>query len=60
MEDKKINILYEEDGFIYIKEYNNEGILIFEGDCLDGQKNGYGREYNIFGGLLFEGYYKYN
>ena len=42
------------------KEYNNDGILIFEGEYLNGQKNGKGKEYNEECELKFEGEYLYN
>jgi len=43
------------DGFR--KEYNNLGNLIFEGEYLNGKRNGKGKEYNMFGELIFEGEY---
>ena len=39
-----------------VKEYNYEGDLEFEGDYLNGEKNGKGNEYNN-GKLIFEGEY---
>ena len=40
------------------KEYiMNTNILIFEGEYLNGKRNGKGKEYNINGNLLFEGEY---
>ena len=41
----------------HAKEYNNNGILIFEGEYLNGEKNGQGKEYYDNGKLLFEGEY---
>ena len=37
------------------KEYDDN--LIYEGEYLNGQKNGYGKEYNYDGKLIFEGKY---
>ena len=33
--------------------------LIFEGEYLNGKRNGKGKEYNSFGKLSFKGEYKY-
>ena len=42
-----------------VKEYNDIGILIFEGEYLNCQANGYGKEYNGSKGKLeFEGEFK--
>ena len=38
------------------KEYNYKGKLIFEGEYLNGEKNGKGKEY-YKGKLIFEGEY---
>ena len=46
-----------------IKEYNNDGILEYDGEYLNGERNGQGKEYNIDGVLIYEGEYiknKYN
>ena len=41
-----------------VKEYNDNNILIFEGEYLNGRKNGYGKEYfNFLGKLKFEGFF---
>ena len=40
-----------------IKEYNDDGDLIFEGEYKDG-KRFKGKEYNKYGELIFEGEYK--
>ena len=41
-----------------IKEYNYNGILIFEGEYLNDERNGKGKEYNEYNGeLIFEGEY---
>ena len=40
----------------YIKEYNNNK-LIYEGEYVDGERNGKGKEYNYNGKLIFEGTY---
>ena len=34
------------------------GDLIFEGEYLNGEKNGKGKEYNELGTLIFEGEYQ--
>ena len=40
------------------KEYNNDGNLEFEGEYLNGERNGKGKEYDkYFGKLIFEGEY---
>ena len=39
------------------KEYNNDDILIFEGEYLKGEKNGKGIEYNYNNNKIFEGDY---
>ena len=56
--DKSGNIIYElNNSNENAKEYNCEGILIFEGEYLNGRKNGKGKEYNYDGNLVFEGEY---
>ena len=54
------NIIYElNKGNGKIKEYDNYSKkLKFEGDILNRKKNGFGKEFNKFGNLLFEGEYK--
>ena len=39
-----------------VKEYNNDGNLQFEGEYLNGKRNGKGKEY-YHGKLIFEGEY---
>ena len=39
------------------KEYNYKGILIFEGEYLNGKRNGKGKEYYYDEKLKFEGEY---
>ena len=52
------NIIYElNNGNGYIKEYNERGILIFEGEYINGEKKGKGKEYNDKGELKYEGEY---
>ena len=61
----KNGILYDKDGKIdgEIKEngerviFNEFGDIIFEGEYLNGQRNGKGKEYNSNGILIFEGEY---
>ena len=65
--DKKYNgKLYDFEGNLVselingkgkIKEYSDFGQLIFEGEYLNGKKNGIGKEYRNNGKLLFEGEY---
>ena len=45
------------DGKGYVKEYNDNGELEFEGEYLNGERNGKGKEYNYKGELIFEGKY---
>ena len=60
---KKWNNLNLKNGKGYIKEYKNN-VLIYEGEYLNGERNGKGKEYNDNGKLIFEGEYvngiKYN
>ena len=54
------SIIYElKNGNGFIKEYNyiNEELL-FEGEFIDGEKNGKGKEYKYSSFLIFEGEYK--
>ena len=57
--DEKGNIIYELiNGHGKIKEYYDfNDKLIFEGEYLNGKKNGKGKEYDINGNLIFEGEY---
>ena len=57
--DKNGNVIYELiNGNGNIREYNIWNILIFEGDVINGKKNGKGKEYNYHEGyLIFEGEY---
>ena len=41
----------------YIKEYDNDGHLILEGDILNREKNGKRKEYDNEGKLVYEGKY---
>ena len=53
--DENGNIIYELiNGKGKVKEYNDD-ILIYEGDYLNGQKHGKGKEYYDNGPLMFEG-----
>ena len=52
------NIAYSlKDGKGLIKEYYYNGKLIFEGEYLNGERNGKGKEYNENGELIFDGEY---
>ena len=56
--DSKHNIIYElKDGKGYIKEFNYDNKLVFEGEYLNGKINGKGKEYNSKGEITFEGEY---
>ena len=56
--DESGNIIYELiNGTGKVKEYYNEGELYFEGEYLNGKRNGKGKEYNDNGKLKFEGEY---
>ena len=55
--DGSNNSVYElKNGKGRVKEYNF-GKLIFEGEYLNGKKNGKGKEYDFMGNLIFEGEY---
>ena len=59
--DNKNNIVYElRNGKGYAKEYHNNGKLEFEGEFLNGQKNGKCKTYNYEGKLMFDGLYLNN
>ena len=51
------NIYQLKNGKGFIKEFDYGGNLIFEGEYLNGKRNGKGKEYKIFGPLEFEGEY---
>ena len=56
--DENGNIIYELiNSNRKVKEYDNSGLLLFEGEYLNGKRNGKGKEYNEEDGLLFEGEY---
>ena len=56
---KNGNITYElKNGAGTIKEYDDDGKLIFEGGYLNGERHGKGKEYDFDGKLIFEGEYK--
>ena len=56
--DFKNNIICEwKEGKGFIKEYDYGGELIFEGEYLNGERNGKGKEYDYSGELIFEGQY---
>ena len=57
--DEKGNIIYELiNGNGKVKEYNNSGILEYEGEYKNGKRNGKGKEYDEKGKLIFEGEFK--
>ena len=50
--------VYElKNGTGYSKEYNDKGRLKFEGEYLNGKRNGKGREFDNNENLIFEGIY---
>ena len=52
------NIVYElNNGKGYVKEYNHYNKLVFEGEYINGQKNGKGKEYDWDNCIKFEGEY---
>ena len=58
--DENGNIIYElKNGTGKIKEYNDKFFcsLIYEGECLNGKRNGKGKEYYSDGKISFEGEY---
>jgi len=57
--NKHGKIIYElKNGNGKVKEYNDDGDLIFKGEYLNGQRNGKGKEYDTNSGkLIFEGEY---
>ena len=57
--DRKGNIIYQYNNINGIgKEYNDNGELLFEGEYLNGKRNGKGKEYYWdTGKLIFEGEY---
>ena len=56
--DKDGKIIFEfKDGKGFCKEYNELNILAFEGEYLNGERNGKGKEYNFDEKLEFEGEY---
>ena len=57
--DEDGNIIYELiDGNGKVKEYYDwNGKLMFEGEYLDGRRNGKGKEYDCYGDIIYEGEY---
>ena len=56
--DKNGNIINEiKNGKGIINDYNMSDNIIFKGECLNGLKNGKGKEFNEDGKLIFEGEY---
>ena len=57
--DQNENKAYElKYGYGYVKEYRNNN-KIFEGEYLNGERNGKGKEYDYNGNIIFEGDYLY-
>ena len=58
--DQDLKVIYKlKNGRGYIKELNNFGSLIFEGEYIYGKKTGYGKEYKD-NKIIFEGIYLNN
>ena len=56
--DENGNIIYEiKKGNGYVKDFDDDGILIFEGEFLNGKLNGKGKEYYYDGKIYFDGEY---
>ena len=56
--DNHNNIVYElKNGKGYVIDYYDNGKLYFEGEYLNGQRNGIGKEYDYKGKLKFESIY---
>ena len=57
--DTNNNIIYElKKGKGYVKEYENNDILVFEGEYINGVRNGKGKEYDkLSGRLIYDGEY---
>ena len=52
------NLVYEiKNGYGKVKEYHENGVLKFDGEYLNGKRNGKGKEYDWNGVLIFEGDY---
>ena len=52
------NLAYEiKNGKGFVKEYNSVGNLDFEGEYINGERNGKGKEYNLISNLEYEGEY---
>ena len=51
------NIYQLKNGKGFIKEFNYDGNIIFEGEYLNGKRNGKGKEYSLFETLKFDGEY---
>ena len=57
--DNDGNIIYEINNKLGKgKDYYYDGILQYEGEFIDGERNGIGKEYSEKGKLIFEGEYK--
>ena len=55
--DLKNNIISQlKEGKGFLKEYNKDGIIFFEGEYLNGKRNGKGKEYKDED-LIYEGHY---
>ena len=56
--DRNNNISYElKNGQGYVKDFNSNENIIFEGELINGEKNGKAKEYSYYGTFLFEGEY---
>ena len=58
LNDDHGHLLYEiNNGKGYYREFNQLNRLIFQGEHLNGERNGKGKEYNDNGFMIFEGEY---
>jgi len=57
--DSNNNIIDEwKEGKGFVKEYDKKGNILFEGEYINGERNGKGKEYNDYNyKLIFEGEY---
>ena len=46
---------YKEGSIFCGKEYNSDGYLIFEGEYLNNERNGNGKEYDYYNNIIFDG-----
>ena len=54
----KKNVFTINKGNGFIKEFNDDGILIYEGEYINGMRNGKGKQYDKDGKIIYEGEFK--